>query len=245
MKESSYIFGLRPCMEALEAGANLERIWIRKGLQGELYREVFEWVRKSRVPYQFVPVEKLNRITGKNHQGMIALTALVTYQPVEELITRVFESGGDPLIVALDGVTDVRNFGAIARSAEGAGVHALLVPEKGGAQINADAMKTSAGTLNVIPVCRTPDLAGTVRWMKESGLRVIGASEQTVEVYHQTDLTGPMVLVMGAEDQGISAPVRTLCDAMISIPMVGKVSSLNVSVAAGILLFEILRQRTI
>lgn len=238
------LFGLRPVQEAIEAGRNIERVLLRKGLQGEQFHAILNLIRNSGIPYQFVPVEKLNRLTRKNHQGIIAFTAMVTYQPLEEVVAQVFESGRDPLIVILDGITDVRNMGAIARSAEGAGADAILVPEKGSAQINPDAMKTSAGALSIIPVCRTPDLVRAVKYLKESGLQITGATEKTDTLFFEGSFSGPLALVMGSEDIGISREILDLCDQTVRIPMAGKISSLNVSAAASVLLFEAVRQRS-
>jgi len=241
--QQDYIFGLRPVQEAVEAGRNMERIFIRKGLQGDQFYALLHLIRQSGIPYQFVPVEKLNRITRKNHQGIIAVTAIVAYQPFEEVVTRTFESGHDPLFIVLDCITDVRNMGAIARSAEAAGADAILLPEKGSAQINPDAMKTSAGALSIIPVCRTPNLARSVEYLKNAGLCITGATEKTDLLYYKADFRRPMALVMGAEDTGISPALLDLCDQVVKIPMLGRISSLNVSAAAAILLFEAVRQR--
>jgi len=221
----------------------MERVYLRKGLQGELYLELFQLIRDGGIPYQFVPPEKLNRISRKNHQGVIAITSVVGYQPVEEVVTRLFELGLDPFLVVLDQVTDVRNLGAIARSAEAAGAHVLLIPERGSAQINEDAIKTSAGALNLIQVCRSRDLVKTIGFLKESGLAIVGASEKADDSYFARSMKGPIALVMGSEEHGISREIEKLCSHLVRIPMVGKVGSLNVSVAAGILLFEISRQR--
>jgi len=242
-EQQDYIFGLRPVQEALEAGRNIERILIRKGLQGDQVQPLLQLIRQAGIPYQMVPVEKLNRVTRKNHQGIIAITAMVTYQPIEEVIAQVFESGKDPLIIILDGITDVRNMGAIARSAEAAGADAILIPEKGSAQINPDAMKTSAGALSIIPVCRTPDLIRSVRYLKNAGLKITGATEKTDILYYQADFRSPVAIIMGAEDVGISPALLDLCDQEVRIPMLGKISSLNVSAAAAVLLFEVVRQR--
>lgn len=242
-EQQDYIFGLRPVQEALEAGRNIERILIRKGLQGDQVQPLLQLIRQAGIPYQMVPVEKLNRVTRKNHQGIIAITAMIAYQPFEEIVAQVFESGKDPLVIILDGITDVRNMGAIARSAEAAGADAILVPEKGSAQINPDAMKTSAGALSIIPVCRTPDLIRSVKYLKNAGLKITGATEKTDMLYYQADFRSPAAIIMGAEDIGISPALLDLCDQEVRIPMLGKIASLNVSAAAAVLLFEAVRQR--
>lgn len=245
MEQQDYIFGLRPVQEAIEAGRNIERVMIRKGLQGEGFHSLLQLIRQSGIPFQYVPVEKLNRMTQKNHQGIIAITSIVTYLPFEEIVTRAFEEGRDPVIVILDGITDVRNLGAIARSAEAAGADAILIPEKGVAQINPDAMKTSAGALAVIPVCRTPDLIRSIKYLKNAGLVITGATEKTDILFYEADFRKPMVLIMGAEDHGISPNILALCDQEVRIPMLGKIASLNVSAAASVILFEAVRQRSV
>ena len=244
MEQQDYIFGLRPVQEAIEAGRNIERIMIRKGLQGEGFHALLQLVRQSGIPFQYVPVEKLNRMTHKNHQGIIAITAIVTYLPFEEIVARAFEEGRDPLVVILDSITDVRNLGAIARSAEAAGADAILIPDRGAAQINPDAMKTSAGALALIPVCRTPDLGRSIKYLRSAGLSIVGATEKTDLLYYEAKLNTPLALIMGAEDHGISTNLLALCDQEVRIPMLGKIASLNVSAAASVILFEAVRQRS-
>jgi 23S rRNA (guanosine2251-2'-O)-methyltransferase len=245
MEQQDYIFGLRPVQEAIEAGRNIERVLVRKGLQGDGFYALMQLIRQSGIPFQYVPVEKLNRMTGKNHQGIIAITSIVTYLPFEEVVARAFEEGRDPMVVILDSITDVRNLGAIARSAEAAGVDAILIPEKGVAQINPDAMKTSAGALAIIPVCRTPDLIRSIKYLKNAGLKITGATEKTDILLYEADFKSPMALIMGAEDHGIHPNILALCDQEVRIPMLGKIASLNVSAAASVILFEAVRQRSI
>jgi len=244
MKEKEMIFGLRPVIEAIEAGKELDRILIKKDLSGELAKELFGTMRGTQIPLQKVPVEKLNRLTMKNHQGVVAYLSSVTYQHIEDIIPTLYEEGKTPFVVLLDGITDVRNFGAIARTCECAGVDALVVPVRGGAAINADAVKTSAGALHTIPVCRENSLTDSVRFLKASGLTVFAASEKAVKNYTEVDFTVPTAIVMGAEDTGVSPQVLRLCDEMISIPILGNIQSLNVSVATGVLTYEVIRQRT-
>lgn len=243
MKDKNILFGIHPCLEAMQSGRELDKILIRKGLSGESFTLLMELIKQTGTPYQFVPVEKLNRVTRKNHQGVIAFASLVSYQPVEEVIQQVYERGEVPLILALDEITDVRNMGAIARSAEVAGVHALLIPDKGSAQINPETMKSSAGALNLIPVCRSSHFVKTLQTMQEMGLRIIGATEKAEQILYQVSLTEPTVLVMGSEDTGLSQPVIRTCDELVRIPQKGQVASLNVSAAAAVLVFEVVRQR--
>ena len=244
-KETDCIFGLRPVIEAIKAGKQIDRLLIRQGLQGALYHELMTEVRDHGISYQIVPVERIELVTRKNHQGVLAWLALVEFQHVSNILPSLFEKGEDPLIIALDGVSDVRNFGAIVRSAESLGAHAIIIPEKGSARITADAIKTSAGALHTFPVCREKSIVRTIEFLKESGLKVICADEKSGTSASEADLKGPSVLVMGAEDKGISRELLALSDTMIRIPMSGKIGSLNVSVASGILLYEIIRQRSI
>ena len=238
------IFGIRAVIEAIRSGKEIEKVLLRKGPGGELYREVFELIREYQVPFQFVPVEKLNRITRKNHQGVVAFMSPVTFYPVENLLPDLFERGENPLILVLDQVTDVRNFGAIVRTAECAGIHAVLVPEKGAARINADAVKTSAGALHLVPVCRTKDLYKTILFLQQSGLKIIAATEKASENYMKGDYSAPLAIVMGSEEYGIDQRIIDLADEKVRIPIFGQIQSLNVSVAAGLLVYEAVRQRT-
>ncbi len=242
--KDEYVFGIRAVMEALEAGKDFEKIFIRKDLNGDLANELKEIIKGTTIPVQKVPVEKLDRITRKNHQGVIGWSSAVQYYDIDQLLPGLYEQGKDPFILVLDGVTDVRNFGAIARSAEGAGVDAIVVPARNSAAITPDAVKTSAGALHNIPVCRVLNLYKVVEGLKNSGLKITAASEKATENYYDRSLSGPVALIMGAEDVGVSNDLLKLCDDQLMIPMKGKIASLNVSVAAGILLYEIVRQRT-
>jgi 23S rRNA (guanosine2251-2'-O)-methyltransferase len=242
-KETDCIFGLRPIIEAIKAGKQIDRLLIKQGLQGSLYQELMSEVKTNNINYQIVPVERIELVTRKNHQGVLAWLALIEYQHISNILPMIYDKGEDPLFIALDGVSDVRNFGAIIRSADCLGAHAAIIPEKGSARITADAIKTSAGALHSFPVCREKSIVRSIEYLKESGLRVICADEKRGEFVSKADLTGPAVLIMGAEDQGISRELIDLADIMIKIPMTGTIGSLNVSVASGILLYEIARQR--
>ena len=200
-------------------------------------------VRNGGINYQFVPGERLDIETRKNHQGVLAWLALVEFQHISNILPEIFEKGEDPLIIALDGVSDVRNFGAIVRSADCLGAHAIVIPEKGSARITADAIKTSAGALHTFPVCREKSILRSVEYLKESGLKVVCADEKPGETISTVDLKGPILLIMGSEDKGISRELLSIADKKVKIPMSGKINSLNVSVACGILLYEIARQR--
>ena len=243
MANQDYIFGIRAVIEAVDAGKEIHRVMIKRDLKGELASELFDALRGTSVPVQKVPVERLNRVTRKNHQGVVAWISEVTYDNIETLLPGLYERGKVPFILVLDGVTDIRNFGAIARTAECAGVDAILVPSKGSAVINADAIKTSAGALHKIPVCRTVNLMQSLQFLKASGLALMGASEKGKSIFSHENMCVPLAIVMGSEDTGLSADVLRICDDLVSIPMRGSVGSLNVSVAAGILIFEAVKQR--
>jgi 23S rRNA (guanosine2251-2'-O)-methyltransferase len=242
-KETDCIFGLRPVIEAIKAGKQIDRLLIKQGLQGPLYQELMAEVRSSGTNYQIVPLERIELVTRKNHQGVLAWLALIEFQHITNILPAIFEKGEDPLIIALDGVSDVRNFGAIVRSADCLGAHAIIIPEKGSARITADAIKTSAGALHTFSVCRERSIVRTVEYLKESGLRIICADEKRGDLAPNADMSGPCVLVMGSEDKGISRELNDLADVNVRIPMSGNIGSLNVSVASGILMYEIARQR--
>ena len=243
IKNSDMIFGIRAVAEAISAGKEVDKILIRKDLSGELAGELFTLIKGSDIVVQRVPQEKLNSITRKNHQGVIAFISPINYQPIEEIVASLYEQGKVPFVLVLDHLTDVRNFGAIARTAECAGVDAIIIPSKGSVSVTADAVKTSAGALMNIPVCRVASLYNTVKYLKSSGLQVLGASEKATKNYTDADMTLPLALVMGAEDKGISTEILSLVDTSVSLPQYGKIASLNVSVAAGVMIYEVLRQR--
>jgi len=243
MKKEQMIFGIRPVLEALEAGKEVDKILLQKGLKGDLFHEVLNLSRQLDIPIQTVPIDRLNRVTRKNHQGVVAFLSQISYHNLEQLMPTVYESGKIPLVLILDHITDVRNFGAIARTAECTGVDAIVIPSRGAAAINEDAMKTSAGALNVVPVCRAEKLQDAIKYLKASGLKVVAATEKGSMDYDTDDLNVPLCIVMGAEDTGISVELMKLSDSLVKIPQHGKIGSLNVSVAAGVLLFEALRQR--
>ena len=244
MTDNHIIFGTRAVMEALQAGRDIDKILIKKDRQGnELLRELHDLLRGRLIPVQHVPVERLNRITRKNHQGVIAFVTEITYQRIEDIVPAVYEQGHDGLYVLLDGVTDVRNFGAIARTCECVGVDALVIPTEGSASATADAMKASAGALNVVPVCRERSLHSALRFLRDSGVRLVAATEKASTTYTDITYTGPTAIVMGAEDTGVAPAHLKLCDEWVRIPQRGTIASLNVSVAAGVLLYEALRQR--
>lgn len=243
MNNDETIFGIRAVIEAIEAGKEIDKLMVKKDLQGDLSKELFAAIKGRNIQVQRVPIEKLNRITRKNHQGVIAFTTEVPYQRVEDLVPTLFEEGRNPMFVLLDGITDVRNFGAIARTADCAGADALIIPMHNSVSANADAVKTSAGALHTLPVCREPRIDVTLNYLKNSGFHLVAATEKGDTDYVRGDYSGPVCLIMGAEDKGIPPEHLKLCDEWVRIPILGRIQSLNVSVAAGILMYEIVRQR--
>lgn len=241
--KSQVVFGIRAVIEAIESGKQVDKVLMKKDLGGELARELLSVAREYNVPVQRVPVERINKVTRKNHQGVIAFMAAVDYYHVDDIVPALYDEGINPLVVVLDGVTDVRNFGAIARTCECAGVNCIVIPERNSVSVNADAVKTSAGALNYLPVCRERNLVKSVQYLRDSGFKVMGASEKTDLNYTKADFTGPVAIVLGAEDTGISTDVLKLCDTLVAIPEFGQINSLNVSVAGGIMIYEVVRQR--
>ncbi|OJV84271.1 MAG: 23S rRNA (guanosine(2251)-2'-O)-methyltransferase RlmB [Bacteroidia bacterium 44-10] len=243
MKEKEMIFGIRAVIEAVEAGKDIDKVLVKRELSGELFLELQEQLRRYEIPMQKVPVERIDRITRKNHQGVIAFTSAVTYQKLENIVPLLYEEGKIPFILVLDGLTDVRNFGAIARTCEVAGVDAIVIPEKGSVSVNADAIKTSVGALHSIPVCREKNLKEAIVFLKNSGIKVVAATEKAASFYTETDLSVPVAIVLGSEDTGVAPEHLRVCDELIRIPQSGTIQSLNVSVAAGVLIYEVVRQR--
>ena len=238
IQSSDYIFGIRAVMEAIEAGRDIDRVYIKKDLQGELAQQLADMIRANGIVSRRVPVERINKITRKNHQGVVAILSAVTYHSLDNLVPQLYEEGVTPLLMVLDGITDVRNFGAIARTCECAAVDAVVIPAHDSVSVTADAVKTSAGALSHLPVCRVASTLSAVKFLKASGIRVVAVSEKADINYTLAD-----ALVMGAEDRGISPEVLRECDTFVSIPMFGHIGSLNVSVAAGVLAYEVVRQR--
>ena len=240
--DNNLIFGIRPVVEAIEAGREIEKLYIRKGAEGQLMTELRDLCLRHCVHVQEVPVEKLNRLVRGNHQGVVAQIAAIAYVQLDDILERVPDDE-TPLVVVFDGVTDVRNFGAIARSAECAGAHGLIAPLKNSAPVNAEAIRASAGALTTIPVCRVGSIRNTIKTLQAEGFQVVAATEKSRKLLYDADLRRPTALVMGAEETGISKEVLKLCDERLAIPLIGRIESLNVSAAAAVMLFEVVRQR--
>ena len=243
MKEKEMIFGLRAVIEAVQAGKDVDRVLVKRELQGELFKELQDVLTLHEIPMQKVPLERIDRITRKNHQGVLAFMSAVTYQKIEDIIPMLYEQGKNPFIVVLDGITDVRNFGAIARTCEVAGVDAIVIPARGSVRVSADAIKTSAGALHTIPVCRELNLRDAVQFLRNSGVKVVAATEKAAENYTTSTYVDPVAILMGAEDEGISPELLKISDDLVRLPVFGTIQSLNVSVAAGVMLYEVIRQR--
>ena len=234
------VFGTQAVLETLRAGKEIDKLFVQRELGNN---ELVKLAEERGVPVSKVPVEKLDRLTRKNHQGVICFISAINYASLHNVLSGVFEQGKVPLILILDRITDVRNFGAIARTVECAGAQAIVVPLKGAAEINSDAMKTSSGALNFLPVCREASLNETVRYLQESGIQVVACTEKTDQTIYEIDFTIPTALVMGSEEDGISLDIIRKADQLAKIPLSGQIGSLNVSVATGIALYEAIRQR--
>ncbi|WP_321519131.1 23S rRNA (guanosine(2251)-2'-O)-methyltransferase RlmB [uncultured Bacteroides sp.] len=243
MEKNEMIFGVRAVIEAIEAGKEIDKILVKKDIQSELSKELFAAIKGTNIFVQRVPIERINKITTKNHQGVLAFVSAVTYYKVEDVVPTLFEEGKVPFFVMLDGVTDVRNFGAIARTCDCAGVDAIIIPSRNSVSVNADAMKTSAGALHTLPVCKEQSLTAAIKYLKESGFKIVAATEKGDYDYTKANYKDPVCIIMGAEDTGVSYDHLALCDEWVKIPLFGKIESLNVSVAAGILIYEAVKQR--
>lgn len=243
MKNSDLLFGTRAVIEAVKSGREIDKIFVQKTLSNQLIKELQTVANDYSIPIQRVPPEKLNRISAKNHQGVIAFVSPIEFSSLDNIIDSCYRDAKEPFILILDRITDVRNFGAIARTAESAGVNAIVIPTKNTAAVNADAVKTSAGALNHISVCREPNLLATLKFIKNYGISTVAMTEKAEKSIFDSDLKGPIAIIMGSEEDGISTDLLKEVDYLLKIPMAGKVSSLNVSVSAAIGIFEIVRQR--
>lgn len=243
MNNEDFVFGTRAVIEAIRNGKTIDKILIKKGLSNELFSELHYLIKENNIVFQYVPVEKINRITRKNHQGVLAFISPIEFDNLDTVLPGIFESGKTPLLLILDQITDVRNFGAIVRSAECAGVQAVIIPEKGMARIGADAVKTSAGAIHHLPICKVKNMEQTVLYLKNSGLSIVAATEKGTALYTEANFTSPLAIIMGSEDTGISDNLLKLADQQLKIPILGKIESLNVSVSAALMIYEAVRQR--
>ncbi|MCD7963307.1 MAG: 23S rRNA (guanosine(2251)-2'-O)-methyltransferase RlmB [Rikenellaceae bacterium] len=241
---NNIIFGIRPVTEAINSGRQIDKIILKKGADSVQLAQIRDLARSKKIQIQDVPVEKLNWLTRNGaHQGVIAVGSVIEYREITDIVEEITENEENPLIVVFDGVTDVRNFGGIARSAECAGVQALVVPVKNAAPVNSEAIKSSAGALNLIPVCRVGSLRNTLKYLQQCGMQIVAATEKSETLLYEADFQKPTVIVMGSEDKGISKEILKMCDVKVAIPLRGSIESLNVSAAAAVTLFEVVRQR--
>ncbi len=241
--ENNLIFGVKPVIEAINAGKEIDKLYIQRDISGSGLSELRNAIKKAKLPFSHVPIQKLNKMTSSNHQGVIGLISPIELHDMETLVPGLFEAGKVPLLMVLDKITDVRNFGAIARTAECAGVDALIVPKRESAQINGDAIKTSAGALNQIPVCKVNNLTDAVMFLQASGIKIVACTEKTDDSIYDTNYTDPTAIVMGNEERGVSNQILKIADTKGKIPLFGEIGSLNVSVAAGIIAYEAIKQR--
>lgn len=239
------VYGIRPVMEAIDSGKEAEKVFIQKGLRSDNFGELMKMIKDRSIPYQIVPMEKLNRLTRKNHQGVVAYISPVVFYQIEDVLPGIYEAGKTPFILVLDKITDVRNFGAILRTAECTGVDAVIMPSKNSAQLNSGTIKSSAGAIYKIPICRSENLKQTLEFLQQSGLQIVAATEKAEQNCFETELNGPLALLMGSEGEGISGEYLKKVDLEVKIPLMGEIDSLNVSVATGVLLYEVVRQRSL
>lgn len=242
-QKQEIIFGIRAVIEAINKEMEIEKILLKKGSRGELFNELFKLIRDKEIPFQYVPIEKINSEAKGNHQGAMAYISPVAYADINEIVEEKLARGEKPVILLLDRITDVRNFGGIARTAECAGIDVIIIPIKHSAKINPDSIKTSAGALHTIPVCKVKNLKRVAKDLKYQGFKIIAATEKADTYYYDADFTEPTVIIMGAEDTGIAEDLLNITTDQVKIPIKGKIESLNVSVAASIFMYEVVKQR--
>lgn len=243
MQKTTQIYGIRAVLEAVNASKPIDKVFVQRGLKGALIKELEGVLRKNQVNAAYVPVEKLNRLTKNNHQGVIATISPVAFHSLENLVETVMESGKTPLFLLLDQLSDVRNFGAIIRTAECTGVDGIIIQKKGGAPVTSDTIKTSAGAAFKVPIAKVDHIKDAVFYLQASGIQVVAATEKSQKTLYDISLIGPTAIVMGSEDRGISPSVLKVADERVKLPLLGEIESLNVSVACAVFLYEVVRQR--
>jgi len=243
MEKEQQIFGIRAIIEAVQAGKEIDKVFVQKDLQGDLMKELLKVLKQNGVNFSYVPVEKLNRLGNRNHQGAVASISPISFADLDELIATLLEENKKPLFIVLDGISDARNFGAIIRTAECTGVNGIIVPKQGSAPVNGDTVKTSAGAVFNIPICKVDHVKDAVFHLQSCGIKTVAATEKTNNNIYDIDFTEPVAIVMGSEDKGVNPSVLKVVDEKAKLPMFGTISSLNVSVACGAFLYEIVRQR--
>ena len=245
MKKQNFIYGIRAVIEAINAGESINKVFVQKDLRGDLFRELEALLKKNNISHSFVPFSKLNRFTQGNHQGVIAEISPISFHVFEDLVNQVCAEKENPLFLLLDRISDVRNFGAIIRTAACTGVDGIIIPGSGSAPITADTVKTSAGAVFNVPIAKVSHMKDAVYYLQASGVQVVAATEKTSNTLYDLDLSNPLAIVMGAEGKGISPALLKIVDHLAQIPMAGNIASLNVSVACGVFLYEAVRQRSL
>ncbi len=243
MEKENQIFGIRAVIEAIQSGAAIDKVFIQKDAQSELMQDLFKTMKRKNINFSYVPVEKLNRLTSKNHQGAVATISPIGFIEIEQLVEQAFQKTEKPLFLILDQISDARNFGAIIRTAECTGVNGIIIQKQGAAPVNGDTVKTSAGAVFNIPICKVEHIKDAVFFLQSSDVKIVAASEKTDKNIYDIDLNTPLAILMGSEDRGINPSVLKVIDEKAKLPMFGSIASLNVSVACGAFLYEALRQR--
>ena len=244
MNKTTQIYGIRTVIEAINTEESIDKIFIQRGLKGDLYRELETTILKNQINVSYVPIEKLNRLTKNNHQGVVANISPITFHELETLVTNVMEQKEDALFLLLDQLSDVRNFGAIIRTAECTGVDGIIIQKKGSAPVTADTIKTSAGAAFKVPIVKVDHIKDAVFYLQASGIQVISATEKAKNTIYDVSFKGPSAIVMGSEDRGITPSILKASDHMAKLPLLGEIESLNVSVACSVFLYEAVRQRS-
>ncbi len=245
MKKENLIFGIHPILEAIKSNKPIDKLYIQKGLSSDRIETILQDIDQDTVTINYVPIEKLDRLVRSNHQGVVATISPIIFQPLEKIVEELLDSKKIPLLLILDQVSDVRNFGAILRAAECTGVDAVIIQKKGGAPVSGDTVKVSAGAIFNVPLCKVDHIKDAIYYLQGSGIKTIAATEKTQNSVYNTDLTGPIAIIMGSEGLGVSKSVLSLVDEKMALPLLGKINSLNVSVASGVFLYETIRQRNI
>lgn len=243
MEKEHQIFGIRAIIEAIQAGKEVDKVFLQKDAQGELMKDLLKVMKRNNVNFTYVPVEKLNRLTPNNHQGAVASIAPISFYEIENLVETILEKNNNPLFLVLDQISDARNFGAIIRTAECTGVDGIIVQKSGTAPVNGDTVKTSAGAVFNIPICRVEHIKDAIFFLQSSGIKTVAATEKTDQNIYDLSLNEPVAIIMGSEDRGINPSVLKIVDEKAKLPMFGTIGSLNVSVACGAFLYEAVRQR--
>lgn len=243
MESQQYIYGIHPVIEAIYSGKTIDKIYLQKGLKGINYKRIKEIIKKHLIPFQLVPREKLRSLTLKNHQGIFAFISPIEFHNLDEIIPKIYENGKNPLLLVIDRITDVRNFGSIVRTAECGGVDAIIIPSKGSTLISSDAIKASSGAILKVPICKEKDLYKSLLILKNYGIQLVAATEKSATTFYEVDFSFPIAIIIGNEQSGIDSSYLSLTERQVKLPMLGKISSMNVSVVCGVLIYEVIRRR--